>query len=244
MAKKTSKSFELPSGHYVALPHALLDSAAFMGASHRTRSLIVELMRQHNGVNNGHLHLALGWLKARGWASADGVQKSKQEALERGLIIKTREGGLNIGPDRYALTWLPITNFVGLQLSRQDYHPGRYLFMGKPPATRGEKPPVPIRQAAKRIVKRSDYSVVRSDPAPAAGMVKAVPIPPDGAKTTIFYASAIPPNGNNELLPIPRGSSRRVVGARGRSGKRKQALAPQNASGNFPNDFGKIREKQ
>lgn len=232
---RTKKPFESPNGRYTPLPHMLLDSTAFMGASHRTRSLILELMRQHNGTNNGHLHLALGWLKARGWASADGVQKSKQEALERGLIIKTREGGLNLGADRYALTWLPITNFVGLQLTQKDYHPGRYLFMGRLPTSKYETLPVPVRQAAKRTVKRNGHSVIRNSVVPPNGMAVAQTVPCDGAKTAGFGSSTVPPDGNNELLPLTPRKFRRVVGARGRSGKHRPAAHPDQA-GHDPSD--------
>lgn len=241
---KRKKPPEAPSGLYAALPHVLLDSTAFMGASHRTRSLILELMRQHNGQNNGHLHLALAWLKNRGWASADGVQKSKEEALERGLIIKTREGGLNIGPDRYALTWLPITNFVGLQITRNDYHPGRYLFMDKPPTSKGEKQPAPVRAAAKRTVKRNARSAVRSSAAPSDGMEMAATAPSDGAKTASLGASTVPASGNNELLPLTPRRSWRVVGAEGRSGKPKQPITQETTAANLPNDHGRIREQK
>lgn len=236
---KHKRPFEAPSGRYTPLPHLLLDSTAFMGASHRTRSLVLELMRQHNGQNNGHLHLTLAWLKKRGWASVDGIQKSKEEALERGLIIKTREGGLNLGPDRYALTWLPITNFVGLDFSQKDYHPGRYLVMDKLPTVKNEERLVPVRSAAKRIVKRKDRSADRCGAAPAVGMAAPDSVPPDGAKTATFATPATPPNGNNECLPIPPRKRCRVVGAPGRSGKTKRPASQVTSKANLPNDFGK-----
>lgn len=220
---KAKKPFESVTGRYTPLPHALLDSTAFMGASHRTRSMILELMRQHNGANNGHLHLTLTWLKERGWASVDGIQKAKKEALELGLIVKTREGGLNFGPDMYALTWLPISNFVGLFITQKDYHPGRYLFMDKPPTRKGEALPVPVRRAAKRAVKRNDHSAIRNSPVPSDGMAIAHSVPPDGTKMALLGESTVPPDGNNELLPPTPGKMRRVVGARGRSGKPKPA---------------------
>jgi len=64
---KHKKILEAPQGYYTAFPHDLLDSVAFMGASHTARSLLCELLRQHNARNNGHLHLASTWLKKRGW---------------------------------------------------------------------------------------------------------------------------------------------------------------------------------
>lgn len=231
---KSKKPLEAVTGRYTAIPHALLDSAAFMGASHRARSLILDLMRQHDGKNNGHLHLAIGWLKDRGWASADGVQKAKQEALERGLIVKTRQGGLNIGPDRYAMTWLPITNFVGLDITQKDYHPGAYLLMDKLPTSKGDQQPAPVRRAARRTVKRDDRSALRNSTVPPDGIAKALTVPPDGTKTALYGTSTIPPDGNNVCIPIPpaavvvaaagsRGGLKRIVGQAGKSGRPKTA---------------------
>lgn len=230
---KSKKPTEAVTGRYTAIPHALLDSVAFMGASHRTRSLVFDLMRQHDGKNNGHFHLALSWLRARGWASADGVQKAKQEALERGLITKTRSGGLNIGPDRYALTWLPITNFVGLDITQKDYHPGAYLLMDKLPTSKGDPQPAPVRHAAQRTVKRNDRSARRNGTTPLDGMAEALTVPSDGTKTALFGVSTIPPDGNNVCIPVPpssavaapgpRGGLKRIVGQADRSGKPKQA---------------------
>lgn len=219
MARKKKPS-ESVTGRYAAVPHALLDSVAFMGASHQTRSLIFELIRQHTGTNNGHLQLATSWLAKRGWASADGIQKAKREALERGLIVKTREGGLNIGPDRYALTWLPITNFVGLHICARDYHPGAYQLLGS--LTTGDDPPVK-RQGARRTIKREHHSGTRNSAVPVDGTVEAVTVPVDGTKTALFGAVTVPSYGNNESYHSPAvvPLSRRVVGAAGRSGKRR-----------------------
>lgn len=231
---KSKKLLESVTGRYTATPHSMLDSVAFMGASNRTRSLILDIMRQHDPVkgNNGHLHLALGWLRGRGWASADGIQKSKQEALERGLIVKTRQGGLNIGPDRYALTWLPITNFVGLDITAKDYHPGAYLFMNKLPTSKGVQQQAPVRRAAQRTVKRDDRSALRNSTVPPDGIAKVLTVPPDGTKAALYGASTIPPDGNNVSIPIPTstnpaagtaGGRKRIVGKAGKSGKPKAA---------------------
>lgn len=219
MAKRKKPS-EGVSGRYSAIPHSVLDSVAFMGASHPARSLLFELLRQHDGKNNGHLHLATSWLSKRGWASADGIQKAKREALERGLIIKTREGGLNIGPDRYALTWLPISNFVGLYLTQKDYHPGEYLMLGSAATAKNESAPTIKRNAQKRTVKRASHSVYRNSFVPSDGMAEPSTVPSDGTKTALFGAVTIPSDGNNVVTTAPTNKlSSRVVGAVGRSGR-------------------------
>lgn len=122
MAKK--KPPEAVSGTYTAVPHRVLDSHAFMGASHVARSLLCDLVRQHNGHNNGHIQATNVWLKQRGWASVDVIFKARNELIGRGLIVLTKQGGRNIGASLYALTWLAISDFSGLDLRRDQFQPG------------------------------------------------------------------------------------------------------------------------
>lgn len=68
MGKKFKKPPEAVNGSYAAVPHKLLDSAAFIGATDRAKSLLYALMRQHNGSNNGRLQLTSKWLSEHGWA--------------------------------------------------------------------------------------------------------------------------------------------------------------------------------
>lgn len=84
---KRKKPQEAVSGRYTPVPHEVLDSAAFQGASTRAKAMLLELLRQHNGGNNGHLQLSLHWLKTRGWNSADQIQKAKVELLKRKLVF-------------------------------------------------------------------------------------------------------------------------------------------------------------
>lgn len=134
MAEKIQKRpVEAISGLYGAIPHAVLDSVAFMGANYPAKALLFDLLRQHSGNNNGHLHLSFSWLGRRGWKSRDVIQRARAELIERNLMIQTRQGGLNIGASRYAVTWLRISNFVGLDIQSKDYHPGAWAFMDKLP---------------------------------------------------------------------------------------------------------------
>lgn len=134
MAEKIQKRpVEAISGLYGAIPHAVLDSVAFMGANYPAKALLFDLLRQHSGNNNGHLHLSFSWLERRGWKSRDVIQRARAELIERNLMIQTRQGGLNIGASRYAVTWLRISNFVGLDIQSKDYHPGAWAFMDKLP---------------------------------------------------------------------------------------------------------------
>ena len=134
--KKQKRPVEAISGLYGAVPHSVLDSAAFNGASYPAKALLFDLIRQHSGNNNGHLHLSFSWLASRGWKSRDVIQRARGELMQRGLLIQTRQGGLNIGASRYALTWLHISNYVGLDVERKDYHPGAWSFMDALPVAK------------------------------------------------------------------------------------------------------------
>jgi hypothetical protein len=134
--KKRQKPPESAQGRYFALPHAVLDSQAWIDCSPPAKALLLELCRQHTGSNNGRLHLSRTWLTPRGWGRPATVNKLRDELLSLRLILQTRHGGLNNGSNWFALTWLKITNFVDLNISQQEYHPGAYLL---PPASQKQK---------------------------------------------------------------------------------------------------------
>lgn len=159
--KKQKRPVEAINGLYSAIPHAVLDSVAFKGASYPAKALMLDLMRQHSGNNNGHLHLSYSWLEGRGWKSRDVIHRAKAVLIERHILIQTRQGGLNIGASRYAVTWLAISNFVGLDIQAKSYHPGAWAFMNELPM--GKK----ITHASPPSGK--GYPANRYSPSPPAG---------------------------------------------------------------------------
>lgn len=167
--KKQKRPVESIGGLYSAIPHAVLDGTAFKGATYPAKALLFELMRQHSGSNNGHLHLSFSWLQGRGWKSRDVIQRAKDELMQRGLLIQTRQGGLNIGASRYAVTWLKISNYVGLEIEGKDYHPGAWGFMDALPIAKKNANAVPANGKGSTA---SRYS-----PLPPAGTGESLAVP-------------------------------------------------------------------
>jgi hypothetical protein len=201
-SKKKERAPEQVDGGFVALPYSVLDSEAWQHCSARAAALLIELARQHNGKNNGHLHLAVNWLKTRGWKSADQIQKGKRELLERRLVVKTYQGGLGIGPDLYALTWHKITNFLRLEISPQNYQKGLYL------TYRTQDEPKHSRQSARR-----------NEPVPGNGTKADSTVPQRGPKPPLLRVVPIPHNGNDVSCHMPLiKKPGRTVGKRGASG--------------------------
>lgn len=99
---------EVNKDRFASIPHKVLDSPAYIGASHRAKAMLMELCRQLTATNNGQLQLTSTWLSKRGWASHDSIQKARDELFKRGLIVRTRQGGLHRGPTLYGVPWRPI----------------------------------------------------------------------------------------------------------------------------------------
>lgn len=187
MAKKNNPH-ERVEGSYAAIPRAMLDSPAWIGASVAAKALVMELARQHNGANNGRLHLAHSWLARRGWPSKSIVEKARDELLERGLIVQTRQGGLFIGPTWFAVTWLPINNFVGLDIGSHQYHKGAWSLCTLPPTAR-RKPPT----------RKICPPVHRGRLDPTTGAANTPPDPTTGAMRPNFSGCPDPTTGDDVL---------------------------------------------
>lgn len=195
MSKESKKHLENFTGRFSRIPHAVLDSEAFMGLTDHGKALLFALMRQINGSNNGRLQLTNKWLSAHGWRSNAINKKAITELIERGLIVTTRLGGLNAGCNWYALTWLPISNFFGLDIASNTYHQGCWVDCKLPPTERRKPPP----QKQKKLPGYRDSA-----------------IPTTGMRAALFVIPTIPTTGNNVSMPYTlqktNQSGRRIVG--------------------------------
>jgi hypothetical protein len=209
--KKSSRP-ESISGGFSAIPHVVLDSQSFKGASDKAKSLLLPLIRQHNGSNNGHLHLAKKWLYKQGWTCDENNRKATHELIERGLIIQTKWGGLNLGPNLFALTWHDISNYVGLDIRSGGYQRGAFALCDLPP-TKRRKPPAQ-KQSGRHDDRDSSDSVIE----PADGLASSI----TESIKPVFDSATGPTIVNNVFIPIPHVKSvKRIVGVKGKSGMAK-----------------------
>ena len=100
------------SGSFVSLPHSVLKHPAFATLTPRGTKLLIDLATQYRGKNNGDLSMPLSQMRSRGWNSSDQLQKAKNELIERGFIVVSRQGGRN-KCSLYAITWQPIDDCKG-----------------------------------------------------------------------------------------------------------------------------------
>jgi len=217
MARKNKQTrLESISGGYAAIPWAVIDSNSFMGASDKAKALLFALMRQHNGSNNGHLHLTKQWLYNHGWTCHENNSKSRKELIDRGLIVQTKWGGLNMGADLFALTWYDITNYLGLDITAKGYSRGAYLLCKLAPTPR-RKPPITKQNA---LPNDRTSAVPTTEPVKQSTGTTTVP------KIALLEQSTGTTTENNVFIPLHTVNSiKRIVGVKAKSGIKKQLLA-------------------
>ena len=116
------------SGSFLAIPHAVLRSPNFIALSSSGVKLLIDLATEYKGTNNGDLCATWSMMKKRGWKSQDTLNRALRELISRGMIVKTRQGGLNYA-SLYALSWRRIDECGGkLDISSTIAPPGNWRF--------------------------------------------------------------------------------------------------------------------
>ncbi len=100
------------SAPFVALPVHILESEQYSRLSAHGVKLLIDLLSQFKGNNNGDLCAAWGLMQTRGWRSSGTLHRALKELLDTEFIQTTRQGGRHKA-SLYAVTWKPIDDCKG-----------------------------------------------------------------------------------------------------------------------------------
>ena len=92
---------------FTKLPYCVQDSPNFTKLSSNAIRLLLDLIRQHRGSNNGALIAAWSCMQKRGWRSPDTLHYAILELLHFQFVVRTKVGGKNRYA-HYALTWTTV----------------------------------------------------------------------------------------------------------------------------------------
>ena len=106
-------------GGYLGIPHYILRSTEFGALDPWSLKLLIELAGNYNGKNNGDLSAAFSTLAKRGWNSPGTLFGTITRLLEKGWIVRTRQGGRNRCA-LYAVTWWAIDACEGKWLEVRE----------------------------------------------------------------------------------------------------------------------------
>lgn len=181
MTRKRKGGTGREGGRFIALPHSVMESPAFLRLSHHARALLLEFAFQYRGDDNGRLLCSGNYLAGRGWNSNDTITKAKRELLEAGFIHETVKGSRPNKASWYAVTWQTLDRLDGYDPeAAKSFRRGAYrdLALCKIDAL---TPPAGVGMAAI---------------APPTGVGTASATPPTGAMKKKFRYSSTPPNGD------------------------------------------------
>lgn len=124
---KHKKNNERDGTRFVAMPHIVLDSPAYMALSYSARALLVDIARQFAGNNNGKLVTCSKAMSPRGWNSHATITKAQKELVEAGFLCVTRQGAKPNKATWFALTWQALNWSPEMDMSRNGFSRGAYL---------------------------------------------------------------------------------------------------------------------
>lgn len=116
--------------YFASLPQIVAQSPQYAALSPHAAKLMLDLMGQYNGSNNGDLCAAWTVMQARGWRSRDTLAKKLKELRGSGFIVMTRQGGRHTA-SLYAITFYALDPNPKLDMLARDFPRG--LWKERPP---------------------------------------------------------------------------------------------------------------
>lgn len=153
-AKTTGKGAK---GTFTMLPHHVTKSEQYAALSAHAVKLLVDMLNQYHGKQNGDLSPSRTLMKKHGWNSTSMLQKSIAELESRGFIVLTRKGGRHVA-SLYAVTFWGIDPCDGKHEHIASPAPLNYWRDGCNPEY---TPPTPKPRAE---IKKCDPNPGQSDP--------------------------------------------------------------------------------
>jgi hypothetical protein len=109
-------------GGYAPLMHRVIRSAEYIRLSRDAKSLLIDLLAQYTGNNNGDFCLTWKRMKERGWRSPDTLNKARKELINAKFIVVSRQGGRHCA-SLYAVTFYAIDECKGKHDIRSTFDP-------------------------------------------------------------------------------------------------------------------------
>jgi hypothetical protein len=94
---------------FVGIPYHIVCRDEFINLSHKAKALLIDLLHQYHGANNGSQSACWTLMRERGWKSSSTLYRAFKELQETGFVIITRQGFKIRGkPTLCAITWRSI----------------------------------------------------------------------------------------------------------------------------------------
>jgi hypothetical protein len=95
------------SVQFANIPHVVFECPDYINLSPYALKLLLELVYQYNGFNNGDLCPSITLMAKRGFKSSATLRRVICELVAANMIVLTRQGGKNLA-SLYAIAWQSI----------------------------------------------------------------------------------------------------------------------------------------
>jgi hypothetical protein len=112
-------------GGYAPLSYVVIRSDQFARLSAHAVKLLMDLLAQYRGNNNGDLCAAWTMMQRRGWKSRDTLANALADLTESGFISRTRQGGRHM-PSLYGLTFYALDENPKLDVRAPQFPRGAW----------------------------------------------------------------------------------------------------------------------
>ena len=113
-----NKRYKYPKGGFAGIPRYVVETKAYKSLKYSSQSLLLLISHQYNGKNNGDLSASYSLYKDY-FKSSQTLFNARDELERKGFIAVNSYGGMSYGghklPTLYALTWLPVDDFINLK---------------------------------------------------------------------------------------------------------------------------------
>jgi hypothetical protein len=90
----------------------IITSKEYANLSYKAVKLLVDVLEQFNGNNNGDMCITMSVMKKKGWKSSGTLQAAKKELEDKGWLQLLRPGGRHMC-SLYAVSMYPIDECGG-----------------------------------------------------------------------------------------------------------------------------------
>lgn len=152
MAKSNYQKHLLPF-QFVALPKEVICTSEWQALQHSARALVIDLMSQYTGKNNGRLCPSFVVMAQCGWKSKETLAAAKRALLECSFAVCTRKGHPPRTAEWIGFTWWNINYEQSMDINPSGFPYLNFLKLERIDPNEGRK------QAKKLIpVLRKSYS--------------------------------------------------------------------------------------
>lgn len=184
MAKRDYRKGELPF-EFQPIPKAVLRSAEFQALPSSAKALMLDLMAQYTGKNNGRLCCAFEALQAVGWSHKHTLARAKEHLLECSFARLTRKGRAPRTAEWLGFTWWKLDWQESMEIPATGWPYLNFMLAEVKPA-KPTKQQLYARWSAPPTDGRSEVQkVLPLPPKTGSGGAESAPIEPESSRSLV-----------------------------------------------------------